>query len=394
MTTSEHLPGWQDYLARLSETGCVALQGFHGLSPAELEQEGSRLLFEALAAGTLGLFLDPLHPDFVPLASSAIPMLGTNPDFIYACARIDGRHTYRLRGTRGKGLFLVFDIGAGGLGPMDELGPSVGVLDVDNLQLGANGAFDVLLSGERPADWQGDWFKLDVAATTLTARQAAYDWAQAPEARFAIECVDGPHGVQRLSPEQIAARLQRLADYPLRVLGFAATYLQGQRDRGFVNRLERDDWAGRGGIAGQHYYQCLFRLEAGQALVLETDVPEHARYWNIQINDPLWRTIDWSKRFSSINARQAHIDADGRLCVVIAHDDPGFANWLDTGGYTEGTLMLRWMEASSAPRPSLRLIPLARLDEAMPPDSPRLTREERGAALRQRGLAVQLRRRW
>ena len=44
-----------------------------------------------------------------------------------------------------------------GVGVMDELGPSLGTIDFDTLSLGADGAFDLLLSGERPGDWRGDW---------------------------------------------------------------------------------------------------------------------------------------------------------------------------------------------------------------------------------------------
>src|SRR3546814_4429350 len=42
------------------------------------------------------------------------------------------------------------------------------------------------------------------------------------------------------------------------------------------------------GLADQHYYQGIFRLQPGKALILETELPERVRYWNIQLNDPLW----------------------------------------------------------------------------------------------------------
>ena len=60
------------------------------------------------------------------------------------------------------------------------------------------------------------------------------------------------------------------------------SYGQRQRAQGFVNRLEYDDWAGRGGVAGQHYYQGIFRLEPGEAMIIDTAVPDPVRYWNVQ----------------------------------------------------------------------------------------------------------------
>jgi len=60
----------------------------------------------------------------------------------------------------------------------------------------------------------------------------------------------------------------------------------------------------------------------------------------------------------------------------------------------EGTLMLRWNEASSGPVPTLRSVPLARLREELPADTRYLSAEERRDSLRERRRAVQLRRRW
>ena len=52
----------------------------------------------------------------------------------------------------------------------------------------------------------------------------------------------------------------------------AMGFIKAQRDKSLWNALEHDDWAGKGGVQGQHYYQGLFRLEPGQVLLLETDL--------------------------------------------------------------------------------------------------------------------------
>ena len=171
-------------------------------------------------------------------------------------------------------------------------------------------------------------------------------------------------------------------------------FIKAQRDKGLWNALEHDDWAGKGGVQCQHYYQGLFRLEPGQVLLLETELPQTARYWNVQLSDMLWNSVDWMNRQSSLNGAQAHIDADGKFRAVIALDDPGVPNWLDTGGNSEGAIMLRWTEASSGPAPSLRLIDLTDLRSQLPPDTPDVGPEMRQAQLRTRRRAVQYRRRW
>ena len=360
----------------------------------QLAAEAQRLFFMALASGWLTAFANPDFPDFVPAVNTHLNAVGTNPDFIYGTASIDGAGSYLISGQRGEALFLLLDIVAGGLGVMEALGPSLGTLDFDTLKTDANGRFALLLSAERPSDWAGDWHRLDPSARSLTIRQASYDWGQGTEARVAIERIDQHHTPRRWSAEQIAERLAALAGYPRRLAGMALGFIKAQRDKGLWNALEHDDWAGRGGVQGQHYYQGLFRLEPGQVLLLETDLPERVRYWNVQLSDMLWNSVDWMNRQSSLNGGQARIDADGKFRAVIALDDPGVPNWLDTGGNREGAIMLRWTEASSGPAPALTLLDANELRNHLPTDTPLVTSAEREQKLRARRRAVQWRRRW
>ncbi len=400
--TDDALPQWRDYLAILADAGQVVDMLGDPADPLR-RQQAARLLFQTLASGYLSAFTDPDAPDFVPLVNNHLNSVGANPDFIYSYARIDGTGSYKLSGFRGDAIFLLFDFAAGGLGVMDDLGPSVGVLDADTLSIAADGGFDVVLSAERPADHQGDWFALDSRATTINVRQATYDWGAGAEARLAIERIDAPTARKAparrgsapdMDAAEIARRLTLLAGYPQRFGSFALGYDKGQRERGVVNALEHDDWAGRGGVAGQHYYQGIFRLQPGEALILETELPERVRYWNVQLNDPLWNTIDWFNHQSSLNGGQAVIDADGKFRAVISVDDPGVPNWLDPGGNFEGSVMLRWTEASSGPAPTLRLVPLAEIRDHLPPSTATVTPEMRSAQLRIRRRGAQLRRRW
>jgi hypothetical protein len=95
-----------------------------------------RLIFLSLSSGYMTAFADPDRPDFVPSVSVIHNAVGTNPDFIYYHASVDGAGQYRITGNRGDGLFLLMDMAAGGLGAMDELGPSLALIDFDTLDLG------------------------------------------------------------------------------------------------------------------------------------------------------------------------------------------------------------------------------------------------------------------
>jgi hypothetical protein len=387
------LPQWADYLGTLARAESV-LDLLADPADPLARQEAYRLMFMALAAGFQSTFVDPDHPEFVCSVSNVMNSVGVNPDFIYGSASIRGEGAYRLSGKRGGGVFVFFDINAGSIGVLDQFGPSVGFIDLDDCTLGADGSFDILLSAERPAGHAGDWVHLDPRACNISVRRGYYNWGEEEEAKIAIERVDRPIGPVRLDAAEIARRLSALSGFVERYVGFAMNYGARQRAQGVVNRLEHDDWAGRGGVTGQHYYQGIYALEPGQAMIVETDLPETVRYWNIQLNDPLWNTIDFFNRQSSLNAAQARLDSDGRFRAVIAAADPGVPNWLDCGGHLTGSMMLRWTQASSGPEPRLRIVDAASVRDHLPADTPRVSAEERQQMLRRRVRAAQWRHRW
>jgi hypothetical protein len=384
---------WDDYADAFRRLGELTALLDNAADP-ELVAAAHRLIFLSLSSGYMTAFADPDRPDFVPSVNTAHNAVGVNPDFVYYHAAVDGAGQYRITGNRGDGLFLLMDIAAGGLGAMDDLGPSLALVDFDTLELGVDGAIDLMLSTARPSDWTGDWRALDPAAKTLAVRQASYDWGTGADARLTIERVDRPVATTKIAPEETARRLSRLVSHPERFAGLALKFMAGQRANQLYNIFEHDDWAGRGGVSGQHYYQGLFRLEPGHVLILETQLPETVRYWNIQLSDPVWNAIDWLNHQSSLNGGQARIDSDGRFRAVIAIDDPGVPNWLDPGGWRKGSVMLRWTEASSGPAPVLKPVPIADLRDHLPIDTPVVTPQARDVALRHRRRGVQLRRRW
>jgi hypothetical protein len=142
-----------------------------------------------------------------------------------------------------------------------------------------------------------------------------------------------------------------------------------------------------GGADDIYYGNDLYRLGPGEALVIET-VPPDARYWQIQLCDVWFRTLDYATRQTSLNHHQARLDADGRFRCVVAHRDPGVPNWLDAAGHPEGMIQYRWVWSKSNPRPSLRRVRFDELRAALPPDTPRVTPEERRCKVAGRQLHV------
>jgi hypothetical protein len=168
------------------------------------------------------------------------------------------------------------------------------------------------------------------------------------------------------------------------------------RSKGLVNKMGLHDLSdlGNSGEWPQAYFECIFDLQPGEALILETELPEKRHYWNVQVADGLWNQVELVYRQSSLNGLQAAIDTDGKFRAVLSPEDPGIHNWLDTGGNLFGSLVGRWYRCSSHPTPTVTKVRLKDLEQHLPRSTPRITPDQRASQLRTRRIGAQLRRRW
>src|SRR3546814_12963979 len=100
-------------------------------------------------------------------------------------------------------------------------------------------------------------------------------------------------------------------------------------------------------------------------------------YWAVLLADQLFNTIDWEKCQSSLNGFQARLDSDGRFRAVIAAEDPGVPNWLDTAGRFKGAVQGRWYPARPATPPTLERVALSVLGAPQPSHTPPTSRTAR-----------------
>ena len=388
---------WSGFLRAL-----LRAEELHARLPADASPERHAELDAFLAmsiaqAYPMLLHSHPDHPDFVPYLNSYLTAQGPNPDNTYLYSAIRGDACYRISGYRGTVHTVDITQGASsGSGRSlwfeDNPGPLVGVIELDQLALEADGRFELIMSPERPVGWTGNWMPLDPRAETLIVRQVACDWENEIDARLAIERLDAPVGRARLSPGDISQRLQWLANYVYNHALFWIAFIERLDQRG-VNTLQMQNMWSTNGVPTQAYYDGTWALEEHEALIIETSVPERCGYWNLQLADRLFCGIDMVNRQTSLNGFQARLDSDGRFRAVLSHRDPGVPNWLDTGGFPQGSLVGRWKDASEHPLPSVRKVAVDRVRDYLPDDTPHVTPEARDAALRRRRRAAQLRRR-
>lgn len=334
-----------------------------------------------------GMFLtaievdDPDYPVLVRLFDTYLPYGNANPDCTYFHATVSPQHVYRIHGTRGTARIVEVQVMDGHFvaGPAHR-----SLLTLPDLQAGAEGRLEVVLSASRQP---GNWVRLDPEARWLYLRQYFYDWDNEVPADLVIEREGATYPPPLATPEDIARRVDRLIDWIptwYRHLDRRIeTYFEAPSDRCLFSLSSA-------GMDGLHYGKGYFKLEPGQATVLEFRPPE-CRYWSIQVMNNFWESMEFDLRQTSLNGHQAMLDPDGVLRAVIAVDDPGVPNWLDPAGHLHGLICVRVLYPAHAPEVTLRVVRTDRLRGELHPDTPTTTPTERSAALRRRMLGARRR---
>jgi hypothetical protein len=75
--------------------------------------------------------------------------------------------------------------------------------------------------------------------------------------------------------------------------------------------------------------------------------------------------MDYRYYRSSINKGLAAYNRDGSATIVIAQDDPGHPNWLETAGHGCGHFAMRWIRARRPVDPVVRLCKTGELAAAL-----------------------------
>jgi hypothetical protein len=112
-----------------------------------------------------------------------------------------------------------------------------------------------------------------------------------------------------------------------------------------------------GGDPAIFYLHGYWKLAPGEALVIDTKIPECA-FWNFQCDNVWFESLNYRHHRIHVNGHSARLNADGSVTIVMAARDPGFGNWIDTAGHQHGTMLLRWTGAKEHPVPTTRLLKL------------------------------------
>src|SRR5262245_1910631 len=380
---------WQALCAALRDAErLVAAEGAPD-SPRD-RAEGYRYLTRFLAAGVANCvaYADPDYPVFGRMIDHALPWGLDNPDTLYLQAAVRGGARYRIHGNRGSAHHLDLQVNFGHFaqGEIASWG-TIDSIDGHRLETARDGSFELTLSEDEPRG--ANQLRLAPNAGFVLVRQYFADWERERPADLWIEREGAQWPIPPPRPEQVAARIARLREWLEK-----GAALWDRMSRGLLsmppNTLVVHHAAAAGertGMRGQAYGMGNFRCAPDEAVIVEL-APPRCHHYSVSLANFWWEAVEYASRQSSLNQHQARLDADGRLRAVIAHEDPGVPNWLDPAGNPCGTLAARFLLADAAPAPTLRAVPLARLRDELPPETPRVSAAERAETLARRRQAV------
>jgi hypothetical protein len=364
-----------------------------GASPLNDTPDGKATLAEAVDEAVFlalrSAAADPSRPQVLWTEAPAyeigdlhIPAgrLGDSPDRIYRFAACDPQYRYIIHGQRNARPSLgEFSFEA--TKPPAAFGAALSHLSSDEIDVAADGSFTVTADAT-PVNGRRNHLYLPPGTTHVLIRDTLLDWgAQLPN-DLKIERVGG----EPRAPRDHAALAREAAAEIGDLAEIQAPFLQ------MVSQTPPDEITPRirplaWGMPGSGIALNRFSLKKGEALVVTLD-PLGGKYLGFVVGDPWQRSVAYWNRTGSLNNRQARPNPDGTITYVLAAEDPGVYNWLDTNGLRDGVVTLRWegmpptADIHSAVK-SVKVTRIADLATAIP-DARRVATDERRQILAQR----------
>ena len=351
---------WSEFCETLKAAG--ASLSFPGAPQDPFDQaEGYRYLSRLARAGLEAFveYADPARPVLHRVVHETTKMGSDNPDNYYETAQLGGQYSYRIRGQRNTIPYLSFATLIGHYGKSGGM-PPTGYLEASQMQFEPDGSFEILLSRERP-EGGGNWLPMTEETGTLVVRQTFLDRTTEVPAALTIECLDADATPQPLTCAQLDEGLRSASTL---VAGASLLFAKWAKDfQAHQNQLpmfdqERSNQAG--GDPNIVYYHSYWALGPSECLVIEV-TPPACEHWNFQLNNHWMESLDYRYFRVHVNKHTARYEPDGSVRIVVAHEDPGVGNWIQTVGHQRGTMCFRWVRASEHPQPGCRVVELADL---------------------------------
>jgi len=374
---------WASFCDRLKAAGAGVFKD-HNPASALHRADALRFLTQNLGqAYDLALETrDTRYPAIHTFCNPTRKLGGDCADFVYQQAWIDGHSTYRISGNRGTAPFFNITV----QGPRPD---APGVLhepfgDVpeanltgDQLHTEPDGAFELYVGRSRR---KPNWLPTTAGSRKLFIRQGFDRWDEQP-ARLQIERVDMTSPKPLPTPQSMIEAIDWAAEFLTGVMSdwpeFPFTY--GGVDGRTPNHFPAVDSTGPDQKRGRAAVNMHWQLAPDEALVIEFEA--HDGLWMFTNMGVFFNSMDYLYRPVSYTPSRTAVDNDGKVRLILAHQDPGYHNWLDTQGFERGNVTYRHMLAGEPAALHVELVKHCRLAGVLPPETRTVTEAERAEAL-------------
>jgi hypothetical protein len=352
---------WSEFCDALKAAGKIVLDPKSPQNAFD-RAEGFRYLSRLVRAGleTCVEDADPQAPELLRTCHETVKIGADNPDNLYQNAHISGKYEYRVSGTRGSVHYLGFGTYEGNYGLTGALEPT-GYLDDSKIEVGADGRFEMIVSTK---PHPGNWLPMAERSRSFVVRQTFLDRKHETPADLRIERIDGLHAPRPLTPRALSQGLRAAG---LFVGGTAQLFNQWatgfEKHKNQLPKFDQKTADSAGGVPHIVYYHSYWELAPSEALVIDVRPPD-CDYWNFQLNNHWMESLDYRYFKISVNKHTAKQRTDGSVRIIIAHEDPGVDNFIDTCGHERGTMCLRWVRATEHPQPETHVAKLSELRAA------------------------------
>lgn len=393
--------GWYAFCDALKAAGDLAFKEANPADPL-LRADAFRFLTQNLGQAFL-LALetkDPAYPQIHWFTHPTMKLGGDVADFTYRQAWISGEHAYRITGRKGTARWFNLTV----QGPKPERIPGTGHAPLHEpfgdvpesnlfghqIEADADGNFQLYIGGP---DRAANWLPTTPGSRKLFIREAFDAWGETPT-QLTIERI----GMEAPRPLPSAQRMTEafawaadfvtgvMRDWPEHAWATSRGVVDPARPNRFPGAEANDAADAKRGRMAAHM---VWRLEPDEALIVEMDM--HDGFWIFGMGGVFLGSMDFLYRPVSYTPARTKVNGDGVVRLVLAHDDPGVHNWLDTQRFPQGNLTYRNLMSQNPATFRTRLVKRAELMEALPADTSRITPADRVKQLQDRYHAIKLR---
>ncbi|MCB0994801.1 MAG: DUF1214 domain-containing protein [Acidimicrobiales bacterium] len=340
---------WNELIDVLRQAGDEWVVAGPGMSDDDIA-EGFRNLSHILQSALYShQEFDPERPVFNRIVSPTRSFTGDNSDAVYYETPVAPGREYVVRGNIAGAVYTSFTMESGAAGGAYATQTS-GVLNDRDIDISADGSYEIRLGG--PSS-ERNWLAIPDDGGRITTRHY-FEWPQSASASqtlhipLSIEVTDPPPPPPRWGDDRVAEALQHVIthvrqktiDQPPRPQG-------GGSPAPFVSVTPNDFPTpvvpGNMAFAAfdAAYSMAPYLIGPDEALVITGRWP-NCVFANVCLWNRWSQMYDYVNRQVSRNRANTTLEADGSFRMILAHEDPGLPNWIDTEGRTLGTVFWRF----------------------------------------------------